>query len=41
MDYDMRMALDFIAETWALFEKFCEERGDDPDEIYKNLGGED
>ncbi|AEV89360.1 hypothetical protein JLBYU37_58 [Escherichia phage JLBYU37] len=41
MDYEMRIMLDFIAENWAAFTAFCEERGDDPDEVYKQLGGED
>lgn len=36
----MRIA-EFIGENWAMFEAFCEERGDDADEIYKSVSNED
>lgn len=31
----------FLSENWALFERFCEERGEVPNDIYHDLGGED
>lgn len=31
----------FLSENWALFERFCEEYGEDPNDIYHDLGGED
>lgn len=31
----------FLSENWALFERFCEEHGEDPNDIYHDLGGED
>lgn len=35
----MRIA-EFIAENWALFESFCESRGDNPQEIEKAVTDE-
>ncbi|EKP3046838.1 hypothetical protein P3J60_001911 [Escherichia coli] len=31
----------FLAENWALFERFCEEHGEDSEDIYHDLGGDD
>lgn len=30
----------FLAEIWVLFERFCEQHGEDPEDIYHDLGGE-
>lgn len=36
----MRIA-EFLGENWAMFESFCEARGDNADEIYKAVSDED
>lgn len=35
----MRIA-EFLAENWYKFEAFCEQHGDDADEIYKAVSDE-
>lgn len=41
MDFDQQLAVDFIAEHWARFVQFCEERGEDPQKVYEKIGGKD
>lgn len=40
-EHQQQVVVDFLSEHWAQFESHCEERGEDPQEIYENLGGED
>lgn len=40
-EWHQQMLVMFLAENWALFERFCEQYDEDPDDIYHELGGED
>ena len=39
-DFDKIVLRDWMADNWAKFVSFCEERGADANEIYVKLGGE-
>ncbi|HHY9708537.1 hypothetical protein [Escherichia coli] len=39
-EFDKKLITLFLAEHWRLFENFCFERGEDAEEIYQRLGGE-
>jgi hypothetical protein len=39
MDYEMMIILEFIGARWAEFEGFCAEKGEDADDIYEAVGG--
>lgn len=41
MEYELMRIAEFLGENWSKWESFCENNGDDPDEIYKEIGGED
>lgn len=40
-EIEMKLAIEFIAEQWANFVSFCEERGEDAQQVYEAIGGED
>ncbi len=33
MEYELMRVIDFISAKWAEFEAFCEDNGDNPDDI--------
>lgn len=37
---DKDTLMNFVGQYWSLFSDFCEERGEDPQRIYEELGGE-
>ena len=39
-EFDEIILREFLADKWANFAAFCEERGADADKIYVALGGE-
>ncbi len=41
MEYENMRIAEFLAENWSKFVSFCEQHGDDPDEIYKAVSDED
>lgn len=41
MEYENMRVVEFLSENWSLWEKFCEQNGDDAQEIFEQLGGED
>ena len=41
MEYELMRVNEFLAENWSQWEAFCEQNGDDPQEIFEELGGED
>ena len=41
MEYENSRIAEFLSEHWGLFQEFCSENGDDPDEVYKAVSGED
>lgn len=40
MEYENMRIAEFLAENWQQFVYFCEERGDDADDIYKAVSEE-
>lgn len=41
MEYELMRVAEFLAENWSKWESFCENHGDNPQEIYEEIGGED
>ncbi|MEN4396013.1 hypothetical protein [Enterobacter cloacae] len=41
MDYELMRLAEFISENWSQWESFCEKNGDNAQEIYEQIGGED
>lgn len=41
MEYELMRVIGFLSENWSQWESFCEQNGDDADEIFKEIGGED
>lgn len=37
MEYELMRVREFLSANWALWESFCEENGDDPQEIDESL----
>lgn len=40
MEYELSVISMFFEENWAAWESFCENRGDNAQEIYEMIGGE-
>lgn len=40
MEYELMRVNEFLAENWSLWDAFCEQHGDDAQEIFEELGGE-
>ncbi|HHS9149092.1 hypothetical protein ACUYGM_08955 [Enterobacter roggenkampii] len=41
MEYELMRLAEFISENWSKWESFCEQHGDNAQEIYEQIGGED
>ncbi|AWZ96677.1 hypothetical protein CSB67_2515 [Enterobacter hormaechei] len=41
MEYELMRLAEFISENWSQWESFCEQHGDNAQEIYEQIGGED
>lgn len=41
MDYELMRLAEFISENWTQWESFCKQHGDNAQEIYEQIGGED
>lgn len=41
MEYELMRIAEFLSENWSKWESFCEKNGDDPQEIYEEIGGEE
>lgn len=41
MEYELMRVVEFLSENWSKWESFCEQNGDDADEIFKEIGGVD
>lgn len=41
MEYELMRLAEFISDNWSMWESFCEQHGDNAQEIYKQIGGED
>ena len=41
VEYELMRIQEFLSENWSKFESFCDQHGDDAQEIYKQIGGED
>lgn len=37
MEYELERVAEFLVSHWSLFESFCEQNGDDAEEIIKVL----
>lgn len=41
MEYELMRVVEFLSENWSKWESFCEQNGDDADEIFREIGVED
>lgn len=41
IEIELRLVREFIAEHWDKFTEHCDERGEDPQFIYEQIGGEE
>lgn len=41
MEYELMRLTEFLSENWSKWESFCEQHGDDAQEIYEVIGGEE
>ncbi|MEI7177089.1 hypothetical protein [Pectobacterium carotovorum] len=41
MEYELMRIVEFLSENWSKWESFCENNGDDPQQIYEEIGVEE
>lgn len=41
MEYELMRIAEFLSENWSKWESFCENNGDNAQEIYEEIGGEE